>query len=558
MQVAFRAFPDAGIVAMFDEPNQTGDVHDIDAPRNAPAKTPEDHLDKIYFHSSLNLLEVAMEATVTINHASVAAGGSVSGSASQSVAFAWAGAVADNLLLDISSLGLSDAPLVMVSTGDNMVWPGMPVQTDSGGRARYITAYSTATAVRLWESASKTGAVLAAASIDYKVIVFRPPAGDLNDLLMGFDPVTGEFQAGRGRFSTTKRYLQVAPGGSPVGIPLGRTIDLDDGAPRAVRPDGTAYDPVPATATVTITPGTGAVSASLDYSGTFAGSDTLEVQAPGGTGSGPKGFTVDPVSAKMTFHGGGATDTLVVPDSIPVVLLPEVEAVTDHNAVFSDFSKDWMNTHQWNIASVHGPGSEVGFRFRTVVPQEPTPSVSTLLTGPDGADIFVGQIKLTRTVAPTHNWISSPISKLVPEDVWISVIGGTSLFLEAHLGVARAMSLFLDDGDLVLHQQQSVGPAPGGFGTFGEGEPGSIFSVTPFTNRNGGETVYDGQPGWPMYSQGFQITGIPESELDMGGGNYRVPAKTRRGGVNAPSFSDPTNYSSTWQFDLRGQFGRRS
>lgn len=567
-----RKFPAQGVVAIFDEPNQDGDVLDFDAPRNAPAKYPEDHLDKIFFHSGLNLLEVAAEAMVTINHASVAAGGSISGNASQSVVFSWAGAVADNLLLDISDLGLSEAPLVLVSQGDNVIWPGMPVQTDTGGRARYVTAYSTDTEVRLWESASKTASTLAAVSIDYNVIVLRPPPGDLNDLLDAFDETTGEYVMGMGRFSSLRRYLQIAPGGSPVGVPLGRTIDLDDGAPRAVRADGTYFDPVPPGATVTISPGTGAAGSSIDYSGSYAGSDTLEVQAPGGSGSGLKGYVFDTVAKTMTFHGGAAAPTLVIPDSIPVILLPDEVAVTDHNAVLPDASKGRMYTHIWRYIRPPASftGTEAGRAFVTALPQEWS-DTTALLDAPDGTDVFVGQIRLSRTSAPSHNWLGSAINKLVPENVWITVLGGTSMLVEAHLGFARALSVYLDDDPesapyrkLVLHQQQSIGPAPGGYGGFGTGY--SAFSNPGnFDTGNSGETGHNGTAGWPVYYPGdtgaphYRFRNVPIDEADPFSAALWVPPTTyRASGSTPPSITDPTNYSSTWQIDLRGHFGRRS
>lgn len=280
MGVAFRAFPSTGAVAIFDEPNTTGDVHDIDAARNAPAKTPASHLDKIYFHSALDLLEVAAAAVVTLNHAAVSAGSGVSSTTEGSAVFSWAGAVATHTLLDLTSLGLSKEPFILVAAGGNVLWPGLPVQTESGGRARYCTAYSTTTAVTLWESASRTASTLSAISIDYTVLVFRDPPGDVNDLLMAFDADTGDFQMGLGRFSSLRRYLQIAPGGSPVGLSLGRTIDLSNGAPRGVRPDGTTFDPVPVGATARVSPGTGAYGGSLAYGGSYTGGGAIQVQAP--------------------------------------------------------------------------------------------------------------------------------------------------------------------------------------------------------------------------------------------------------------------------------------
>jgi hypothetical protein len=85
------------------------------------------------------------------------------------------------------------------------------------------------------------------------------------------------------RFDSSRRYLQVVPGGSPLGLSLGRTIDLNNGAPRAVRPDGTTFDPVPATLTTRIQGNyqpAPAYGASLAYGGSYAGPETVQVQAP--------------------------------------------------------------------------------------------------------------------------------------------------------------------------------------------------------------------------------------------------------------------------------------
>lgn len=279
MSWARREFPAQGVVAIFDEPNQTGEVWGFNAPRNAPAKFPEQHLDKVYYHSNLDLLEVAASASVTINHPQVGAASGSSSTTGQDLIFGWGGAEADHLLLDISGLVLTREPWVLVAAGDNILWPGAPVQTASGGRARYVTAYSTLTQVRVFETASRTSNPLPAAAITYSVLVFTDPPAAITNKLKSFDPVTGEYQMGFGRFSSLFRYLQVAPGGSPLGLSTGRNIDLDKGAPRFARPDGTTYDPVPPLR-VTITGGTGAYGPAINYGGTFAGSEAVQVQAP--------------------------------------------------------------------------------------------------------------------------------------------------------------------------------------------------------------------------------------------------------------------------------------
>lgn len=562
MSWARRRFPAEGIVAIFDEPNQTGDVHDIDAARNAPAKTPADHLDKIYFHSALDYLEVLASATVTINHAAVSAGAGVSGSAGQDTVFQWGGVTADHLLLDLTAHGLAEEPFVVVATADQIIWPGMPVQTESGGRARYATAYSTTTAVRLWETASRTSNALSAASIEYTVLAFRKPSGDLNDILQAFDPDTGEFQMGRGRFSSLRRYLQIAPGGSPLGLTIGRTIDLNNGAMRAVEPDGTAYDPVPAVG-VRVLPGTGAYGSSIAYGGSFTNTGGIEVQDRSGGGDGTKGFVFDPIGKTMSFLDADAA-TLVIPDSFPVLLLPEVVTIDDHDAVLPDVPKDRMFVHQWTISRVvdgsgtHYSHSGVGRCHVTATPQEYS-STTNLVAVPGGADIFVGQVRLQRTVNPTHNWIGSAIPKMVPENVWISLPTGSAL-LEAHLGFSRALSLYISGGNLVLHRQQSVSVAPGGYGTFGNGEPASYSSFGSFP-ASGGETVFNSLAGYPVYYGGDASpqykTQVYTDDTDVFG-NPTVPQANRKTGSNPPSTSDPTNFGATWRIDIRGQFGRRS
>ena len=282
MPVALRAFPDAGVVALFDEPNQTGAVHDIDAPRNAPAKSPGDHLDKLYFHVALDMLEVASSASVNVSHAEIAAGSAASGAGGGTTIDGGAvlqyGGVTDDHLLYEHDLGY--LPFVLVSQGDNILWPGLPVQTASGGRARYVTPYVTTTQVRLWETASRTSAALSATTLSYDLLVFRQPPPATGDQLINFDPESGLFRKGLDRFRTDRRYLQVAPGGSPLFLSQGRTIDLSNGAPRAVRGDGTTFEPVAIGSGFRLNPGTTVAGDLITYDGDFVGDGAVEVQAP--------------------------------------------------------------------------------------------------------------------------------------------------------------------------------------------------------------------------------------------------------------------------------------
>lgn len=264
-------------MALFIEADGGGDPLDINSARNAPALDPASHLDKIYFHSGLDNFEVVDTDTVTVSHAQV---NTAAPPAGQFVAFGWTAATADHLLLS-HSLGYE--PFALIAVGDNILWPGMPVQTDAGGGGRYVTPYVTTTGVYIYEWASIGSSNLASTDLDYTVIIFKNPPDPSGNELFKFDPDTGIVTMAFGRFDTSRKYLSVVSGGTPFGLAVGRTIDLDNGAPRAVRPDGTTFDPVPATLTTRFqaTFQSGAsFGASMAYGGSFAGSDTVEVQTP--------------------------------------------------------------------------------------------------------------------------------------------------------------------------------------------------------------------------------------------------------------------------------------
>lgn len=292
--LAFREFPEVGVVALFDEPaGSGGDVTDIDAPRNAPAKTPAAHLDKIYFHSSLDSMEVLVDTTVAVNHALVAAAsnGDVGQTAADGTATASQGsppkwlASAVNRTLYTHNLGY--LPHAFVVVDGKVLWPGMPVQTFAGGRGRYCSLYVTSSIIGLREWTSMSATDLPAISKSYRILVIkRPPAAPTDGKLIDFDPASGIVKMGRGKFSSDRRYLQVVPGGTPFSLPGGRMLDVKNGAPRFVMPDGTLYEPVPATARarmiVNYATGTytGAWGDYMNYTGALALPAQIAVQAP--------------------------------------------------------------------------------------------------------------------------------------------------------------------------------------------------------------------------------------------------------------------------------------
>ena len=298
MGIAFRTFAAEGITALFDEPNTTGDVHDIDAPRNAPAKYPEANLDKVYFHSDLDYLEVLADSTTVINHSSVA--GTTTGGVDNNTGQGQGTNDLDSAVLYNASStthllythGQAYLPRVAVIVDDQVLFPGMPVQSASDGRARYCSAYMTSTELRLHEWTSVGTTTLSAVSKTYRFLVFRDmrDPDPAIDEAFKFTAADGIVSMAHDRFNSARAYLQVVPGGSPFALSYGKQMDLANGAPRFVNPDGSVFETVPATARGRMTvryPRGGSVvtlnlsyGAYMNYSGSFAGGTQILVQAP--------------------------------------------------------------------------------------------------------------------------------------------------------------------------------------------------------------------------------------------------------------------------------------
>lgn len=281
MTVVFMTDPVTGRAALFDEAPGGGDFDDPNSLRNRPLNDPVTWLANIYFHSDFNYMEVSHGPTSTaISHGAVSASSSTA-PLSSTVPFGWYSAAATHHLLT-HNLGYIPNAIVYVS-GGNVIWPGMPVQVASDGGARYVSVYCTETAINLYEYASTGPNTLPGIGLTYTVIVFKNPPAPTGNILLDFDPTNGEVQMGLGKFNSSRKYLQVVPGGSPFGIAYGRTIDLKNGAVRAVRPDGAVFDPVP----VGLTMGLTRIQfyptiqgGSMGYNGSFSGPSQIMVQAP--------------------------------------------------------------------------------------------------------------------------------------------------------------------------------------------------------------------------------------------------------------------------------------
>lgn len=288
MAWAFMVDPATGNVGLYDEPVGTGDPADPDSARNAPLNNPGANLAHLYWHILLDSMEVVSDTVVSINHATIdAAAGSLAGDNVVASDFDANGNLLD---WDMGTHGLGYEPLVLIAIGQNMITPGYPVQVPGSvnGSARYVSPYVTTNKVFIREFQSRGASALAGLSIDYRVLVFkRQPVADGTGQLIDWNPATGELRLGEGRFSNKRRYLQVVPGGTPFGLVYGRTIDLQNGACRLARADGSTYDPVPTTTKTGVWFGSGQFAsdtltygASMAYDGTWAPGEILEVQAP--------------------------------------------------------------------------------------------------------------------------------------------------------------------------------------------------------------------------------------------------------------------------------------
>lgn len=142
-----------------------------------------------------------------------------------------------------------------------------------------------------------------------------------------------------------------------------------------------------------------------------------------------------------------------------------------------------------------------------------------------------------------------------------------SMVLEEGVGFARALSIYVADGTpgregpagkLVAYLDQSVSGQCGGFRTWGNNSPGDN---TPGAQRGGGNAWLGagsvGQLVWAPTALGpskKQTSGTSISESWIS-----VPYTMHRwDGSDAPVYSDPTNYSSTYSVEVVGRFGRHA
>lgn len=221
------------------------------APFDAPLLNPLAHLDKIKIHSALAYLQRHVEIDIEITHAAVAASHGWDWS---TFSFNWTPeAYTLDRLLGLHNQG--SIPICLVASGQGIVDPGFPIQTNGSGGTRYLDIYLTDTEVRARERVDSGTGVLPAITRSYKLIVLRKPV-----------PLPGEvFWAENGRvrgetFDSDYHYLRaVATGESPyrLSAPV-QQIDTVGGICRFADALGTIthdfYDPARYTGSMTAAP----------------------------------------------------------------------------------------------------------------------------------------------------------------------------------------------------------------------------------------------------------------------------------------------------------------
>lgn len=262
------------------------------------------------------------------------------------------------------------------------------------------------------------------------------------------------------------------------------------------------------------------------------------------------GFSVE--GDKITITNGSRTVTTT--DGTLVNLLPhtyDVSLVT--SAVFPDFAKDYA--YNWWFTVQRGTGSnwglDEGCRTALTIPPAEFAQETILRSVPPGVDFFLARIRLNRTLAPTHTWGGSVVTPLPIMGQWLPFSG--SVLMEAELGMARAMSIYIVPnanpelpGNLVLHRQQSISTPPGGFGLYGAAAEG-------FGERSGGEWVVSASGGLPVLALDVRDTATVISTNSFPSQQYR------RGNVNACLTSGAgVSYASSYTLEIEGSFGRRS
>lgn len=240
-----RGFPAENIIACFEEAAGGGNWRDIDAPRNAPAKTPTLYLGQVYFHTAFDYYTIAVQnLAILIAHAAVAGiaaaepqpPGDINNTPNNvTVSHEGQTVAADHLLL---AHNLGYVPKFFFMQGTRFIPAGIPCQVE-GGRSRFVYPYATSTEIRMREIGISDANTLSAINLTYGVVVFRAPTADSAKPLFGFDGA--DLLLGRDKINSSRRTMRlVGAGDSVYALPLIQAADVLNGGLRAYATDATA------------------------------------------------------------------------------------------------------------------------------------------------------------------------------------------------------------------------------------------------------------------------------------------------------------------------------
>lgn len=220
-----RAEADAAAKFVVWETPETGD-------KMAPFDAPEDHLDRVWFSSTFDYYKIAHHDTHSLTHSSVSGKSTTIGTVVMN-----GQTVAQDQVLYTHGLGY--VPRYMVAIGGQLIQNFHPVQVVGTDRIRCVSFYATETEIHCINFGTSSSSSLAAVTVDYDLLLFRPP-------LDGVDPELPVFSAkqgimANGLISVDDILLRRADDldASPFDINLGPAVDVDRGCPCWFLSDGT-------------------------------------------------------------------------------------------------------------------------------------------------------------------------------------------------------------------------------------------------------------------------------------------------------------------------------
>lgn len=229
-----RGFPDKGVVACFNEPNQVGAVDDWNSPRNAPIKSPASNISNVVWHSDFFQYELAVPVqTVSVTHQPLATK-SVTTGFGYTVTY-HGDMVGREIILYNHNLGYT--PLAFVLVDGVTVTPNTTIQFMSlgdGGVLRNISSYADNNSVGIRETVYSGTTAAPSINKTYQVMIFKEPDPDYNEPLFGKNN-DGVVSLAHNKVRTDRKYVRQIEGSeSGFVIDLGVTTDIENGKSRII------------------------------------------------------------------------------------------------------------------------------------------------------------------------------------------------------------------------------------------------------------------------------------------------------------------------------------